>query len=621
MADLQVALEELKEDSDSGSLTAAAAPVSRRAPAWVWAVSGLAVVLLAVSVAAWLRLYRRAPADGISKVSAFAALSGYSWGPAISPDGKQIAFVRNAEQEDNHDIFVQLVDEATPRRLTADPAFEYSPVWSPDSLRIAFLRDTPEGTEILMVPAAGGTERRLHLSKVRCLMGIRVMARQFCGVDWSPDGKSLAFVDRDSAQSPSSLFLLDIETRAVRKLTTPPAGLIGDGVSVFSPDGRWLAFARSRYHYQSDIHVLPLTAVGEPAGEARRLTGDNAMIAGLDWTPDGGGIVFSSARGGVQGLWRVDLKEGEPQRLNVGAENSYWPSVSRQGNRLAYTSSVLDSNLWRISAPGAGGPNEAPVKLTSSPLADVQPALSADGKRLAWTSAQSGSWEIWSSESDGSRPFRLTKLGQYSMRPQWAPDGRQLAFLSPKGGVPHIYAVSADGGSARRLTGGEFLENFPSWSRDGQWIYFISNRGDGMALWKAPSQGGPPQVVARKARRAPVESVDGAWVYYDGPDGQIWRVASGGGEPSVVMKTGRRAVWNLSDSGICLLDPDAAGGPELRWVPFARGGRTEVRKLSGDAEDYATGVNTIAISPDGRWVFYDHRDRITGDIMLVENFR
>jgi Tol biopolymer transport system component len=414
---------------------------------------------------------------------------------------------------------------------------------------------------------------------------------------------------------------LDIETRAVRKLTTPPVGSVGDGVSVFSPDGRWLAFARSRYYYQSEIHVLPLTAGREPEGEARRLTGDNAMIAGLDWTPDGSSIVFSSARGGVQGLWRVDLKGGEPQRLNVGAENGYWPSVSRKGNWLAYTSSVMDINIWRISAPGAGGPIEVPVKLTSLPLADVQPALSADGKRLAWTSAQSGSWEIWTSESDGSQPFRLTKLGQYSMRPQWAPDERQLAFVSAKGGVPHIYSVSAAGGPSRRLTVGEFLENNPSWSRDGKWVYFISNRGDGMALWKVPSQGGTPQVVARNARRAVVESLDGAWVYYDGPDGQIWRVASGGGEPSVALKTGRRALWHLSDSGICLLDPDAAGGPELRLVPFAQGGRTEVRKLSGDPADYATGVSNIAISPDGRWVFYNHRDRITGDIMLVENFR
>jgi dipeptidyl aminopeptidase/acylaminoacyl peptidase len=187
--------------------------------------------------------------------------------------------------------------------------------------------------------------------------------------------------------------------------------------------------------------------------------------------------------------------------------------------------------------------------------------------------------------------------------------------------MPQLYWVSVDGGPPRRLTGGAFPENSPSWSRDGQWIYFTSNRGGGLALWKASPQGGEPQLVVQKARRGAIESFDGATAYYDGPDGQIWRIGTAGGEGSPVMKVPRRAVWTLSRSGICLLDPDAAGGPELRLAPFAQGGRPEVRKLSGDPEAYATGLESLAISPDGQWVFYDRLDRVTGDIMLVENFR
>jgi len=256
MADVQVALEELKEESESGALVAAV-PARPRSRILLWAAGALAVVL-ALGVGAWFRFLRgRAPGPP-ARVSAFTARAGHEVGPAFSADGKQVAFVWDGEKQDNFDIYVQLVDEATPRRLTTDPAFDYSPVWSPDALRIAFLRETPAGTEVLIVPAAGGAERRLHLSTVRCRFGIRTMARQFCGLGWSPNGKFLTVVDTESPQGSNSIFLLDVETREKRRLTTPPSGWFGDGLSVFSPDGRTLAFARSRATYQSDIYVLPL---------------------------------------------------------------------------------------------------------------------------------------------------------------------------------------------------------------------------------------------------------------------------------------------------------------------------------------------------------------------------
>ena len=449
MADVQVALAELKEESDSGALTAAAPPPRHRRPAWLWPSCAIALVLL-LSAAAWFQFMRRAAVGAPPRVRELAAGAEFEWGPALSPDGQQIAFVLNGEGQDDHDIYVQLVDEATPRRLTANPAFDYSPVWSPDALRIAFLRDTPDGTEILVVPAGGGVERRLHVSQARCRFPVRGMARQFCGVAWSPNGKFLAITDRESPKSPSSIFLLDVETRVRRKLTTPPAGEFGDGVSAFSPDGRALAFARSRFTYQSDIYILPLSESGEPSGEAQQITSDNLMICGIDWTADGRGVLFSSARGGMQALWRLSVSGGKPERLTVGGENSYWPSVSRKGNRLAYTNSTVDFNIWRVAAPGAdaAGSASASLKLTPSPLMDVQPAFSPDGRKVAWSSARSGSYEIWTSGSDGSQPARLTALGLYSMGPQWSHDGREIVFHTTIGGLPHLYVVGADGGVA-----------------------------------------------------------------------------------------------------------------------------------------------------------------------------
>ena len=316
--------------------------------------------------------------------------------------------------------------EATPSRLTTDPALDFSPVWSPDGLRIAFVREGREGTEILVVPAAGGAERRLTVSTVGSWYGMRQLARQVCGLAWSPGGNFLAFVDRETSESPRSLFLLEVETRARRKLTTPPAGWPGDGLSAFSPDGRSLAFARSRGGWPSDIYILALSESGEPRGEPRPITNDTRTILGFDWTADGRTLIFASDRGGVHALWRVAASGGEPERLSVGSDFCLWPSVSRRSGRLAYVKATFDYNIWRVAAPGAGAARQsAPEKITQSPLLEISPALSPEGGRVAFAGSSSGEFSIWNCRIDGSQPVRLSP----GLWPQWSPDGRQIAFL------------------------------------------------------------------------------------------------------------------------------------------------------------------------------------------------
>jgi Tol biopolymer transport system component len=490
MPDVQVALNELKEDFDSGTLVRTAPPRRTGRRTWIWAASALLVLLALGAIGRFL--LRRPETSAPPRVGAFAARAGIEWSPAFSPDGNQLAFVWNSDKQDNYDIYVQLVGEATPSRLTTNPAFDFSPVWSPDGLRIAFVREIPGGMEILIVPAAGGAERRLHVTTVTSAdwFGIRQLARQISGLAWSPNGKFLTIVDRESPESPRSIFLLDVETRERRKLTTPPENWIGDGLSVFSPDGRSLAFARTRSGWPSDIYLLSLSENGEPRGEPKPITKDSKTIFGFDWTADGRAVVFASDHSGVHALWRVAASGGEPERLSVGSDFCLWPAVSRKGDRLAYVKATWDYNIWSVAAPGAGAAvQSAPVKITQSPLIDISPALSPDGTRVAFSSSSSGEFSIWTCGIDGSQPVRLAR----GLWPQWSPDGRQIAFFQMPGVGetfgPRLFCVDAEGGLPRRLTAGDFNEVYPTWSRDGKWIYFYSARGEEYGVWKVPGGG------------------------------------------------------------------------------------------------------------------------------------
>src|SRR5262249_19785684 len=160
---------------------------------------------------------------------------------------------------------------------------------------------------------------------------------------YSPDGKFLAVVDKNSQEEPYSIYLVSIENGEKRKLTSPPAGTVGDSYPSFSSDGKTLAFIRSSSRATTDLYLLNMNG-----GEPRRLTFDNSSIVGASWTSDDREIVFSSRRGSsIYSLWRIPAAGGTPERLPIG-QGVVSPSISRQGNLLAYTQTLDDQNIWRL---------------------------------------------------------------------------------------------------------------------------------------------------------------------------------------------------------------------------------------------------------------------------------
>ncbi|MGI8961311.1 MAG: protein kinase domain-containing protein [Bryobacteraceae bacterium] len=256
MADVKVALEELKEESESGKLTSIVqlgAPAPRKSR-WMWALAGAAVVLtLVIAIGIWFFRPRSHP---VPKIVPLTSYPGRQISPAFSPDGKQVAFAWDGEKGGNFDIYVKLTDAGTPLKLTNNPANHYSPTWSPDGRYIAFCRDLGERSEIWMIPALGGVERRLG-EPAGCSGGL----------SWSPDGKFLAVSDESAPGAPLGLYMISVGTGDKRRQTSPPNRYVGDVGPSFSPDGKTLAFARVRSYGNDALYLLRTSDTGEPRGE------------------------------------------------------------------------------------------------------------------------------------------------------------------------------------------------------------------------------------------------------------------------------------------------------------------------------------------------------------------
>jgi Tol biopolymer transport system component len=248
-------------------------------------------------------------------------------------------------------------------------------VWSPDGQQIAFIRQSGSEISILTVPAIGGSERKLYSGT----SGFLELYEYGNSLSWSPDGKYLAFSGQRTPHEANSIFLLALDSLEAHQLTKPPAGFIGDSTPIYSPDGKTLAFVRGASSRDVEIYVMPASG-----GEPRRLTFDNRSGRSLAWTADGHDIVFSVWYYGSLRLWKVPAIGGPPEQLAVGGDSASTLAISRQGDRLAYSQEVRDTNIWRIETI----PGQNPVRLISSTRQDYGPQYSPDGKRIAFTSGR-----------------------------------------------------------------------------------------------------------------------------------------------------------------------------------------------------------------------------------------
>jgi Tol biopolymer transport system component len=530
----------------------------------------------------------------------------------LSPDGSQVVFERSG------DIFVKQADDESSVQLTRTPMAESSPIWSPDGRQIAFVRD---GTALFFISPLGGGERKV--ANLRVPPMLQTMA-------WMPSGGSLVVSELTSSLC-ASLFLISVATGERRRLTWPPEPSIGDGWPAVSPDGRTLAFARYSQDSTANIHLLALAG-----GEPRQITSDKASLLGLAWSPDGRDLIFSSNRGGDYRLWRASAASGARLLpVEAAGENARFPSLSRPGAkalwRLAYQRIEQNLDIRRAEILGEGTPHQvlkASAPFIASTRIEDHPQYSPDGRKIAFVSNRSGTWEVWLCNSDGSNVTRLTSMnGPIVIGPRWSPDGRRIAFYATTGvsGRYQNYLIDAEGGPTLRLSRDDrVLEAIPSWSRDGRSIYFVSGRSGSLQTWKMPVDGGPPAQVTKTGGADAWEAPDGRSLYYTKvPEAGagLWNAPVDGGEEIRVLSSPRFGYWALVGRGIYFIDFDVAKDAP-RPVKFFAFRDRHVKDI-GTIEKSVDWKNNpgFAVSPDGRWLLYSSLESTDGDLMLVDNFR
>jgi Tol biopolymer transport system component len=527
--------------------------------------------------------------------------------PAFSPDGNQVAF--RAYHGQRPGIYTMLVGGGKPLQLTDNPD-DCCPTWSPDGKQIAFVRKSyaEDKWYFYEVPALGGRERLLYTGALET----------YCDkLDWSPDGRFLMFSEFVDNATRAPLALLALSDLTVRHITSP-ANQQFDCAAGFSPDGSNVAFVRGGMSGdRGDLFALKL-------GDSHpiRLTSGNSGGPPA-WTADGKEIVFSSAIGGLQNLWRMPATGGMPRPVEGVSGDAYSPSIARRGDQLVYEQANRRDTIWQLHLKDERHPLGSPARLLAGRGVAWKPDFSPDGKKIAFGSNRMGYWDIWVCDNDGSNCSQLTSLHGDATTPRWSPDGRYIAFEAITKDFWEFYLLEYPGGTPRELPTFPAANNgVPRWSRDGQWIYFYSTHEKGAyQLWKTPFKGGTP-IRVRTGERGiyVIESPDRRFLYYTkwGEAG-LWRMPLEGGQETKVLKFEHTGTWDwtLASNGIYLLDRSFNPYGKIEFFDFETRSTTPIFAVEKPVPQFGG----LTLSPDGKSLLFGQNEIDESYIMLVKNFR
>lgn len=537
-------------------------------------------------------------------VTPLTRLPGQEVEPAISRDGRRVAFLWQANASASPQIWV-VEPGRPPWQLTTQPGHYRSPAWSPDGQALAFLKIGTAATEVVVVS--------LENKRGRVLTRFAVPRYGFPRrlLDWSPDGRHLIVSHPEAAPQPLKLHLIDVQTGAKRTQTAPEGDIAGDVNPRFSVDGRKVAFIRAVNRTVQDVYVQDLAT-----GLVDRVTYDGCQISDLDWLPDGGGLLVASNRGGEFRIWKLQpAARGKGWSWSPTGVYGTYPlqlAVARQRPRLVYSALQYDRNIWQLDLQTKSWKEVAP-----STADEASPQYSPQGDRICFRSDRSGWPQLWVARADGSDSLSITPRGIEPSVGRWAPDGHAIVFNDARTGEIYIAREHARSQWELRSLG---VRGFhPVFSADGRWVL----AGGADRLIRVPVHGGGIQVVAHGKALSLGLSPDGRHIYFirQPADTVLWRVPVTGGQPERVLDgliPDCGSCWAVARHGVLYLT--VAGGSFDAQVLAFYDFRTQKQTVLLHYPEplLPLGSGPFSLSPDERSLLCVRVDPSNTDLLLVE---
>jgi DNA-binding winged helix-turn-helix (wHTH) protein len=424
-----------------------AAP-SRKHPTATITASACALLVI-IGVAAYRSLLLRPPEIKYTQLTDF---TDSAVAPALSPDGRMLAFIRGNDGFLSADqIWLKSLPDGEPRRLTNDGRLKYGLAFSPDGSEIAYSVLEPPTFSTYTVSIFGGES---HL-----------LLRNAAGLNWL-DSHRLLF-----SQIRSGIHLGVVtatEARADFREIYYPAHERGMAhYSYPSPNRKWALVVEM----DGNGEWAPCRLVSIDGGSPARSIGPSVSCTSAGWSPDGTWMYFSAAVDGRSHLWRQRFPEGPPEQITFGPTEEDGVAVEPAGQALITSLGVHESAIWIHDAQG-----DRPLSSEGEAVAGISPpAFSQDDKVLYYLlrhGKEGSGAELWRMFMGSGRSEPVFP-GVFMLAYDVSPDSRRVVYsAAAPGGKTQLWVAPIDKGSPASKVG-ETGGMWPHFGAGGQILFQV----------------------------------------------------------------------------------------------------------------------------------------------------
>jgi Tol biopolymer transport system component/DNA-binding winged helix-turn-helix (wHTH) protein len=503
-----------------------------------FAVASASLLLLAVGGLLVYKLYKAMT----SKPAAVVARSltritfdeGLQSGPTWSPDGRYIAY--SSDRGGKFDIWVQQVSGGNPVQVTKAPGHNWQPDWSPDGKYIAYRSEQGEGG-IYFTPALGG------VGLERKIAPFGYYPR------WSPDSSQVLIQTNFAFTGSNRFYLAQLDASPPREVLTQ--FLAKDQLVAISaawhPDGKRVTVSMQSgpspqfwtIPLQGGLAVYTELApqIQQEFSElAAQSGGEWAIDSKFSWAPSGRALYLERTFRGARSLWRLNIEPGtlratSVDQLTSGGGLDTGPAISPDGKKLAFTAASGKVSAWLYPFDANHGRITGAASSVTSPGMDAWlTSVTRDGSELAFSGVRAGETRLWVKSLPDGRELPLSVDHSYRNNPQWSPDGRRLAYFRARNEEQgQIMIWSAESRQEEPLTspvkaGWDREQLVYDWSPDGRSLLVTKLMLPGSnSIWQIPVAGAPrAESQERKIISDPAYDVfqahtspDGRWIVFE----------------------------------------------------------------------------------------------------------
>lgn len=391
--------------------------------------------------------------------------------PALSPDGKELAFVSGG------DIWTAAAIGGEARLLVSHPAMESRPMYSPDGKKLAFVSTRSGNGDIYILDMGTGVVTRLTFDD-----GNEELSA------WSKDGQYIYF-SSTSQDIAGMRDVFRVKVTGGTPMIVSGDRYVNEYFATPSPDGKTIAlsargFGSHQWWRQGRSHLdeSEIWLLNEKEGKYTRVAEKGARQLWPMWSTDGKTLYYVSDRDGQQNLWMQPVGGTASKLTTFTKGRVLWPSIAANGNTIVFE---RDFAIWKydlnskeakpivLSLRGApAGVAVEQVRLNSG-FSNLE--LSPDGKKLAFVAHGD---VFVAGTKDGGDATRVTNTAGMESELVWTKNSNAVIYVSDRDNQTNIYQYHFLTGKETQLTKAMGDEGGLTLSADGKKLAFIRNRNE-----------------------------------------------------------------------------------------------------------------------------------------------